>query len=200
MSTMINTGWLKDKNREKFAPKTLTSQVVNSDGVSVEQLLANVGTGSLEVSDTAPTNENIEVWIKPDGDDSGIELVESDSATYNLVIGIDMDGEVLNSKVISSNNISIKQGTIATAIEKIKNRQNIKVIIEYVSYYYTDCFVGMINPYLITAIDTNDEECLAIEMLITAIPSTSFVLERFGMVFNPNGTLINTYGAVIKHE
>lgn len=42
MSTTINTGWLKDKNGDKFAPKTLTSQVINGEGVSVEQLLANV--------------------------------------------------------------------------------------------------------------------------------------------------------------
>lgn len=32
MSTTINTGWLKDNNGEKFAPKTLVSQVITSDG------------------------------------------------------------------------------------------------------------------------------------------------------------------------
>ena len=35
MST-IKTGWLKDKNGDKFAPKTLSSQVIDSDGVNLE--------------------------------------------------------------------------------------------------------------------------------------------------------------------
>lgn len=35
MST-IKTGWLKDKNGDKFAPKTLSSQVIGSDGVNLE--------------------------------------------------------------------------------------------------------------------------------------------------------------------
>ena len=38
MST-VNTGWLKDNNGEKFAPKTLSSQVINNDGVSMDLLL-----------------------------------------------------------------------------------------------------------------------------------------------------------------
>lgn len=36
MSTTVNIGWLKDNNGEKFAPKTLSSQVVTSDGVNLE--------------------------------------------------------------------------------------------------------------------------------------------------------------------
>jgi hypothetical protein len=36
MSTTIKTGWLNDKNGDKFAPKTLTSQVQTSDGVLLE--------------------------------------------------------------------------------------------------------------------------------------------------------------------
>lgn len=32
----VKTGWLKDANGEKFAPKTLTSQVQTSDGTLLE--------------------------------------------------------------------------------------------------------------------------------------------------------------------
>ena len=35
MST-INIGWLKNNNGEKFAPKTLSSQVMTSDGITLE--------------------------------------------------------------------------------------------------------------------------------------------------------------------
>jgi hypothetical protein len=36
MSTTIKTGWLKDKNGDKFAPKTLASQVQTNDGILLE--------------------------------------------------------------------------------------------------------------------------------------------------------------------
>lgn len=36
MSTTIKTGWLNDKDGNKFAPKTLTSQVQTSDGILIE--------------------------------------------------------------------------------------------------------------------------------------------------------------------
>lgn len=42
MST-IKVGWLNDKNGDKFAPKTLTSQVTNNEGVSLDILLENSG-------------------------------------------------------------------------------------------------------------------------------------------------------------
>ena len=35
--TTINTGWLKNNDGEKFAPKTLASQVLTKDGVSIEK-------------------------------------------------------------------------------------------------------------------------------------------------------------------
>lgn len=36
MPTTVKTGWLQDKNGDKFAPKTLTSQVQTSDGTLIE--------------------------------------------------------------------------------------------------------------------------------------------------------------------
>lgn len=36
MSTTIKTGWLNDQNGDKFAPKTLTSQVQTNDGILLE--------------------------------------------------------------------------------------------------------------------------------------------------------------------
>ena len=41
MSTTIKTGWLNDKNGNKFAPKTLMSQVQTSDGVLIEDKINN---------------------------------------------------------------------------------------------------------------------------------------------------------------
>lgn len=36
MSTTVKAGWLKDKDGNKFAPKTMSSQVINDDGTSLE--------------------------------------------------------------------------------------------------------------------------------------------------------------------
>lgn len=41
MSTTVNTGWLNDKNGDKFAPKTLSSQVMTADGISLENKIEN---------------------------------------------------------------------------------------------------------------------------------------------------------------
>lgn len=32
MSTTVKAGWLKDKDGNKFAPKTMASQIINNDG------------------------------------------------------------------------------------------------------------------------------------------------------------------------
>lgn len=39
MSTPVKVGWLTDANGEKFAPKTLISQVQTSDGITLEEQL-----------------------------------------------------------------------------------------------------------------------------------------------------------------
>jgi hypothetical protein len=41
VSKTVNTGWLKNNDGEKFAPKTLLSQVQNNDGVLLEVLLGS---------------------------------------------------------------------------------------------------------------------------------------------------------------
>ena len=39
MATPIKTGWLNDQNGDKFAPKTLVSQVQTNDGTLLEEKL-----------------------------------------------------------------------------------------------------------------------------------------------------------------
>lgn len=41
MSTTVNLGWLKDKNGDKFAPKTITTQVISETGEKLEDRLKN---------------------------------------------------------------------------------------------------------------------------------------------------------------
>lgn len=64
MSTTVKTGWLKDKNGDKFAPKTLISQVQTNDGIlledkiqaDLEEAITNV---SIDVdTELSPTSTN----------------------------------------------------------------------------------------------------------------------------------------------
>ena len=48
MPTTVKTGWLKDKNGDKFAPKTLTSQVQTNDGVLLEDSMSAIASGAAD--------------------------------------------------------------------------------------------------------------------------------------------------------
>ena len=53
MSTTVKTGWLNDKNGDKFAPKTLTSQVQTSDGILLEdKIQADLNLTKNEISES----------------------------------------------------------------------------------------------------------------------------------------------------
>lgn len=58
----IKTGWLNDASGEKFAPKTLTSQVQTSDGTLLEDKIK-------EDIDTALVNKSQVQIITWEGDD-----------------------------------------------------------------------------------------------------------------------------------
>ena len=54
----VKTGWIKDKDEVKFAPKTLMSQVQDNEGKSLETTLDSV------VYFDAEDNENVEAPIE----------------------------------------------------------------------------------------------------------------------------------------
>ena len=108
MSTTIKTGWLKDNNGEKFAPKTLASQVQMSDGTLFEDkiqtdlnimkddILSNV---SIEVDTSlSPTSTN------PVQNKVLNEEFEAVSAGMNAL------GEAINTKL----NVSAADSTYET--------------------------------------------------------------------------------------
>lgn len=68
MSTAISVGWLNDKNGDKFAPKTLISQIVTTDGVNLENKFNNymtadnpTGTGNLSIEGNATFTGDVKV-------------------------------------------------------------------------------------------------------------------------------------------
>lgn len=71
MSTTVKTGWLNDKNGDKFAPKTLTSQVQTSDGTLLEdkiradidaakgEILEGMGSGTVDTELSSTSNNPV---------------------------------------------------------------------------------------------------------------------------------------------
>lgn len=55
MSTTVKAGWLKDKDGNKFAPKTMASQVINNDGslltAQIDSNLAELETSLKDYTD-----------------------------------------------------------------------------------------------------------------------------------------------------
>lgn len=60
MPNTVNAGWLKDKNGDKFAPKTLTSQVQTSDGTLIEdKIQADIDAAKEELAPLVGTTAEV---------------------------------------------------------------------------------------------------------------------------------------------
>lgn len=70
MPTTVKTGWLKDKNGDKFAPKTLTSQVQTSEGTLLEdKIRADLDATKAEIiSDVSITPD----WNSDEGEEGHV--------------------------------------------------------------------------------------------------------------------------------
>ena len=106
MSTTVNTGWLKDNNGEKFAPKTLASQVVNAEGISIENKLNEM---LATKADTEHSHEILDIENLQSTLDSKVNQTDLDALS-----------ETVNSKANTSALTSHTEDTIihVTQIEK----------------------------------------------------------------------------------
>ena len=104
MSTVINTGWLKDNNGEKFAPKTLISQVITSEGKTYEEEIqsqlnniSDIHTHDFYTLNNIPIlkNDSGEIVIV---DESNNELMKANTSgiTTNTVTANKVYGAVWN--------------------------------------------------------------------------------------------------------
>lgn len=93
MSTTVKTGWLKDKEGNKFAPKTLTSQVQTSDGTLLEdKIQADLDIAKSEIL------ENVSIDV-----DDALSL-ESTNPIQNKVVSAEF--ETINTSIeIANTNI-----------------------------------------------------------------------------------------------
>lgn len=90
MSTTVKTGWLKDKEGNKFAPKTLTSQVQTSDGTLLEdKIQADLDIAKSEIL------ENVSIDV-----DDALSL-ESTNPIQNKVVSAEF--ETINTSIETAN-------------------------------------------------------------------------------------------------
>ena len=112
MSTTVKTGWLHDNNGDKFAPKTLSSQIITNEGILFEE----------------------EIQSKIDNIDGGIEITKAeydklgdsvltDGKTYfikDLNIGVSGGGSNIAEDIIYDNTESgLESNNIQDAIDEI---------------------------------------------------------------------------------
>ena len=112
MSTTIKTGWLKDKSENKFAPKTLTSQVQTADGILLDTIIDTINSNTNTKMDT----------INPTGTGSFSlnRLADSTVGNYSFAEGTDTTASSYASHAegvctISSSSASHAEGYETTA-------------------------------------------------------------------------------------
>jgi hypothetical protein len=98
MSTPVSTGWIKDSNGEKFAPKTLTSQVQTSDGILLEdKLQTDLNTLRIEVKKY--TDDQIAAIPAPD---------LSDKVNVTDIIN-DLTADIANKPLSAAQGVKLKE-------------------------------------------------------------------------------------------
>lgn len=125
MSTNVSTGWLKDNNGEKFAPKTLSTQVLMSDGNNLENKIKNLGGGSTEITiieDGVESTLNGMRINKFDTKDECETALENGEIANNEFCSFpDEYDEELNEE--STN--AVQNKVVASAISEINSKLNI---------------------------------------------------------------------------
>lgn len=122
MSTPIKTGWLKDNSGDKFAPKTLSSQVQTVDGILLEDKLQDdLNTAKAEIFDSITENINISAYeTKEDAQD---KLTEAKAYTDSKTSGLASTSTV-NTNISAHNTSNSAHNDIRNLIVGLTTRLN----------------------------------------------------------------------------
>ena len=159
MSTTVKTGWLKDKNGEKFAPKTLSSQVVTNDGTILEdKLITNLNEHNTSTTSHSDIRELISglttrLNTLADSDDTTLdqmsEIVAYIKSNKSLIDGITTNkinvADIVDNLTTSSTTkvLSAKQGVaIKSLIDALQTEVNGKSDSDHTHNYAGSSSVG----------------------------------------------------------
>lgn len=112
MPTTVKTGWLKDKNGDKFAPKTLISQVQTSDGILLEDKIQADLDGKADSSHTHTVSQISDLTA------TATEINYMDGVTSNVQTQLDGKAASSHSHTItasaSDDDVVVLTGTNGT--------------------------------------------------------------------------------------
>lgn len=144
MSTTIKTGWLNNKNGDKFAPKTLSSQVITADGIILEdKIQSDIDEQLTTKADKEHTHDSYEtkedaiikydtlVEAKPDwnqNDETAIDYIKN-RPFYDEYLGVAVTAPVTLVADSDTNNTKYI----------CKNMQNIVTLPNTFHEKYQDC-------------------------------------------------------------
>lgn len=151
MSTTVKTGWLHDNNGDKFAPKTLSSQIITNEGILFEE----------------------EIQSKIDNIDGGIEITKAeydklgdsvltDGKTYFITdVNNDISVPVIkNAADIIYDNIesAIEASNVQDAIDYlVSNDSNIQTQINDINTNIESCFQSVSDGKVLIASAITDK-------------------------------------------
>ena len=135
----INKGWLKNNKGEKFAPKTLSSQVMTSDGITLENKIQEEF-DNLKEQTTGITEEQI---AQIETNKTNIENLSKEIVDYTEMI---CDGEsvirnpVLVNKAVNNGEVTTSTSTRATNEQLIYIPKNSKLSVSVKSGFKCGVF------------------------------------------------------------
>lgn len=126
MSTKVKTGWLHDINGDKFAPKTLTSQVQTSDGTLLEdKIQADLDAAKAEfdaalANKSDSTHKHDDLYDAKNSANEALETAKgyTDSKTANLITTSAVDAKISthNASTSAHNDIRALVNDLSTAV------------------------------------------------------------------------------------
>lgn len=145
MSATINTGWLKGKNGVKFAPKTLSSQVITNDGIALEEKIAadlneiktyidetvsgNEGSGSHDHNDTYYTEAEIDSMLSTTASTIKNDLLNGAGEAYDTLkeLGelIDENTDAIEALELIATNKMDKNNSVGTGAFSLNRKGDI---------------------------------------------------------------------------
>lgn len=114
------------------------------------------------------------------------------STTPDLVLTINAEGRYLDDQ-LTVEAFSIKSGSVQSTYTKLKNREEVKVLAEFLSYYGGTNFTGILYPILVSASDGDygDGSGVQLKFISDYVPGYNGSVEQISLWLNLDGTIYN---------
>ena len=113
--------------------------------------------------------------------------------TPDLVLGFNTENtkHYLNSYQITAEDFTIKSGSALSTYTKMKNREEVKVILEVDTFYGSSVFTSTFYPFQVGAEDEGDPAVnyVVLDFITTYVPGLGTETEKLSMRIGVDGTI-----------